>query len=89
MGDHVDEAGVSNEHEMRLYDECVDVGVGDVWLSADGGCQVDNGGCDHLCITGTDGHFYCRCHPGFTLSNDARTCQGTRRRPSITSVDSL
>jgi len=50
-------------------------------VSAGGGCQVNNGGCEHLCITGDNGHFHCRCHPGFTLRNDARTCQ------RMTSVD--
>ena len=47
-----------------------------VCVSAGGGCEVDNGGCEHLCIAGNDGHFYCQCQPGFRLRTDGRTCQG-------------
>ena len=39
-------------------------------------CNINNGGCNHFC-TDNDGSFLCSCRPGFTLSQDERTCTGT------------
>jgi len=36
-------------------------------------CDVDNGGCDHIC-TNTDGSRTCSCNTGYTLSGDGMTC---------------
>ena len=38
-------------------------------------CDVNNGGCSHLCNNAV-GSFNCYCHEGFELQNDTFTCQG-------------
>ena len=42
----------------------------------DNECGFDNGGCDHVCKN-EHGSRKCSCNPGFTLSPDGRTCDGT------------
>ena len=32
-------------------------------------CKIDNGGCQHLCVSLFFSH-YCACHPGYTLRQD-------------------
>lgn len=44
--------------------------------TAAGGCRVNNGGCEQLCVNGYNGHFYCRCRPGYQLEADGKTCLG-------------
>lgn len=41
-------------------------------------CKIDNGGCQHLCVSLFYSH-YCACHPGYTLRQDldAPFCAGT------------
>lgn len=42
-----------------------------------GGCSVNNGKCEHLCIPGADGMSYrCDCHEGYELNEDGFTCDG-------------
>ncbi|KAI0213235.1 hypothetical protein LSAT2_001785 [Lamellibrachia satsuma] len=38
-------------------------------------CAVRNGGCEQTCVN-TDGSFQCRCHSGFTLSDNKLSCEG-------------
>ena len=35
---------------------------------------MNNGGCDHNCVD-TDESYYCECDPGYTLSDDRKTCR--------------
>ena len=42
------------------------------------GCANRNGGCEHICVDGRNGHFQCKCRPGFTLAEDRRSCKGTK-----------
>ena len=44
--------------------------------AASGGCSDRNGGCEHLCVTGYRGHFYCRCMTGYELMEDDKSCRG-------------
>ncbi|XP_076470996.1 low-density lipoprotein receptor-related protein 4-like isoform X2 [Babylonia areolata] len=37
-------------------------------------CQVDNGGCEHTCVTTLRGSR-CMCNEGFQLASDKRTCE--------------
>ncbi|XP_071116340.1 multiple epidermal growth factor-like domains protein 6 [Haliotis cracherodii] len=39
------------------------------------GCGQNNGGCQHICVDGYNGHFHCRCREGFRLGRDMRTCE--------------
>jgi len=48
-----------------------------------GGCATDNGGCEQICISGYDGHFYCRCSTGYALAYDGRGCQGITNYQTI------
>ena len=34
-------------------------------------CEVNNGGCEHICMDGE-----CRCNPGYRLNSDGRSCDG-------------
>lgn len=38
-------------------------------------CLAGNGGCEHECVN-VAGSFYCRCHAGFELAENARNCIG-------------
>ena len=38
-------------------------------------CEIDNGGCDQICIN-TVGDFHCNCSEGFILNDDGFTCDG-------------
>ena len=40
-------------------------------------CRVGNGGCSHLC-TGDKGRPICRCHLGYALGIDERSCEGLK-----------
>ncbi|KAM7086224.1 endosialin [Molossus nigricans] len=40
-----------------------------------GGCNPDNGGCEHECVEEVDGHVSCRCSEGFRLAADGRSCE--------------
>lgn len=42
-------------------------------------CQVDNGGCDHVCDNQPIGSFTCACREGFALNPDSRACSGKIR----------
>ncbi|PKU38254.1 hypothetical protein llap_11443 [Limosa lapponica baueri] len=46
-------------------------------------CALDNQGCQHQCVN-TEDSYYCRCHPGFILNPDKRTC---RNKDVCNSVD--
>lgn len=51
-------------------------------------CELNNGGCDHSCVTAKDETGYerieCSCYAGFTLNEaDGRTCQGKIPRATI------
>lgn len=46
-----------------------------LYFSDENECSVNNGGCEHSC-SNTIGSFHCKCPPGFTLSQDHRTCEG-------------
>uniref|UniRef100_A0A8C2I4F6 Si:dkey-235d18.5 n=1 Tax=Cyprinus carpio TaxID=7962 RepID=A0A8C2I4F6_CYPCA len=37
-------------------------------------CALRNGGCDHTCSLGAEGHIHCSCRAGWELSADQRTC---------------
>ncbi|XP_021570494.1 endosialin [Carlito syrichta] len=39
------------------------------------GCGPDNGGCEHECVEGVDGHVSCRCTEGFRLAADGHSCE--------------
>lgn len=39
-------------------------------------CALRNGGCDHFCSLGSDGHVQCSCKAGWELSSDQRSCVG-------------
>ena len=47
--------------------------------TAEDGCQVNNGGCQHQCIPYAYGNFACQCHAGFRLATDGRMCKGMNR----------
>jgi len=38
-------------------------------------CQINNGGCDHKCLN-YDGQIVCKCHEGYRLMADQRSCEG-------------
>ena len=38
-------------------------------------CDVDNGGCDQICIN-TIGNFHCNCTEGYLLNEDGFSCDG-------------
>jgi hypothetical protein len=38
-------------------------------------CLAGNGGCEHECVN-VVGNFYCRCHSGFELDENAQNCIG-------------
>ena len=38
------------------------------------GCARDNGGCEHICISGYNGETLCRCKAGYRLASDGRRC---------------
>nr|XP_006818543.1 PREDICTED: fibrillin-3-like [Saccoglossus kowalevskii] len=40
-------------------------------------CDVENGGCDHVCIN-THGSYFCECHFGYFLQLDGHTCRSGR-----------
>jgi len=54
------------------------------------GCSVNNGGCAHECVDdGQSGYFYtCRCHKGFTLQDDGKSCAG-QYRPTVVRLSLL
>ncbi|XP_058238194.1 low-density lipoprotein receptor-related protein 1B-like isoform X2 [Hemibagrus wyckioides] len=37
-------------------------------------CQVNNGGCSHLCLLSPGGAYQCACPTHFYLTNDSKTC---------------
>ena len=37
---------------------------------------MENGGCDHICVSGFNGQYHCRCRPGFRLKDDGKSCEG-------------
>ncbi|XP_047676249.1 low-density lipoprotein receptor-related protein 1B-like isoform X1 [Tachysurus fulvidraco] len=37
-------------------------------------CQVNNGGCSHLCLLSPGGAYRCACPTHFYLANDSKTC---------------
>lgn len=45
-------------------------------VSAVSGCSVSNGGCEHVCVDGYNGHYHCRCRSGYTLGDNGKTCHG-------------
>lgn len=53
-----------------VYEMCV------LCLSDVTSCALRNGGCDHMCSLGSDGHIQCSCKAGWELSSDQRTCVG-------------
>uniref|UniRef100_A0A1I8HPL9 Multiple epidermal growth factor-like domains protein 6 n=1 Tax=Macrostomum lignano TaxID=282301 RepID=A0A1I8HPL9_9PLAT len=38
-------------------------------------CEVDNGGCEHLCEVIRPGRHQCKCLSGYTLASDQKKCQ--------------
>lgn len=38
-------------------------------------CSIGNHSCDHECVSMLNG-FHCRCHEGYTLDGDGKTCHG-------------
>ena len=38
-------------------------------------CDVDNGGCDQICIDGI-GSFHCNCTEGYLINDDGFSCDG-------------
>ena len=38
-------------------------------------CEVDNGGCEHLCMDQPKS-FSCGCRSGYTLDSNGRNCTG-------------
>ena len=38
-------------------------------------CTGNNGGCEGECCN-TIGSYYCKCKPGFELSEDGKRCKG-------------
>ena len=38
-------------------------------------CEVDNGGCEQLCVD-LPKSFFCDCRPGYTLASNGRNCSG-------------
>ena len=38
-------------------------------------CNINNGGCDHVC-TNTPGSFQCSCRDGYRLASNGQTCTG-------------
>ncbi|XP_010971235.2 complement component C1q receptor [Camelus ferus] len=47
---------------------------GPLCVSAQLGCDFNNGGCQQECFEGGDGSFRCGCRPGFRLRDDLVTC---------------
>ena len=41
-------------------------------------CTGNNGGCEGECCN-TIGSYYCKCKPGFKLSEDGKRCEGKIR----------
>ncbi|PNF42609.1 hypothetical protein B7P43_G01284 [Cryptotermes secundus] len=56
-------------------------------------CETDNDECiekpcDHTCIN-TNGSFYCRCHDGFDLESDGRSCRSHEGKVATEARDLL
>ncbi|KAM4641649.1 epidermal growth factor-like protein 8 isoform 1-T5 [Discoglossus pictus] len=45
-------------------------------------CRRPSHPCPQLCVN-TRGSFRCECHPGFTLSEDGKSCKENKTRPPI------
>ena len=42
-----------------------------------GNCSTDPNACHQICNNEGDSSLYCSCYPGYRLSDDGRTCEGT------------
>jgi len=40
-------------------------------------CEVNNGGCQHVCINNPDGSYHCLCNQGFLLHSDRKQCRAS------------
>ena len=39
-------------------------------------CSLDNGGCEHLCLIGTNQTAVCACSMGYSLASNQKNCTG-------------
>ena len=39
-------------------------------------CQIENGGCDQICVNHCNRKTTCKCYEGYTLAYDQKTCVG-------------
>ena len=46
-------------------------------------CDAANGGCDQTCVN-IEGSFHCKCHNGFILGDDNKSCLGNKSFASTT-----
>ena len=40
-------------------------------------CDINNGGCEQVCVNEVGSFHYCGCNAGYSLRVDGRTCEGT------------
>jgi uncharacterized protein with NAD-binding domain and iron-sulfur cluster len=40
-------------------------------------CDIDNGGCDQICIN-TIGNFHCNCSEGYLINDNGFSCDGEK-----------
>lgn len=45
-------------------------------------CLESDHGCEHICES-SPGSFHCLCLPGYTLSDDGKTCAGKKKRTKV------
>ena len=45
-------------------------------LAVDNPCEVDNGGCEYLCLLSAEGQYSCACPTGHRLHPNGRNCLG-------------
>ena len=42
-----------------------------------GGCELDNGGCQQLCLSENDASYICKCYKGYDLdATNVTNCKG-------------
>lgn len=56
-------------HEIKGFDTYLDTLLSDI-----NECQLNNGGCQHVC-TNNPGSYSCSCPQGYRISSDRKSCE--------------